>query len=106
MSRNSTLAEAPIGSDLKPKSIPPIPNQWRPNKKIKNLPNLPSLKSDGENSSLQFEVVPDGNPDSSDSSMAYELNLYKPSSLNGGSTDDRGKEVEGGIGEVARGYWD
>ncbi|KAL2490627.1 Protein MOS2 [Abeliophyllum distichum] len=31
-------AEAPIGSDLKPKSIPPIPNQWRPNKKSKTYP--------------------------------------------------------------------
>ncbi|KAL2472297.1 Protein MOS2 [Abeliophyllum distichum] len=85
-------AEAPTESDLKPKSIPPIPNQWRPNKKLKNLPNLPSLKSDGENSSLQFEVVPDGNPDSSDSSVAYGLNLCKPSGLNGGSADDRGEE--------------
>ncbi|KAL2489873.1 Protein MOS2 [Forsythia ovata] len=85
-------AEAPTGPDLKQKSIPPIPNQWRPNKKLKNLPNLPSLKSDGENSSLQFEVVPDGNPDSSDSSMAYGLNLRKPSGVNGGSADDRVEE--------------
>ncbi|KAL2470506.1 protein MOS2 [Abeliophyllum distichum] len=92
-------AEAPIRSDLKLKSIPPFPTNGVPIKKIKNLPNLPSLKSNGENYSLQFEVVPDGNPDSSDSSMAYGLNLRKLSGLNGGSADDRGEEVEGGLPE-------
>ncbi|CAI9771668.1 unnamed protein product [Fraxinus pennsylvanica] len=82
-------AEAPVDPQSKPKFIPPIPNQWRPNKKLKNLPNLPSLKSDGENT-LQFEVVPDGNPDASDKLMAYGLNIRsKPS---GGSADDPGEE--------------
>ncbi|CAI9775657.1 unnamed protein product [Fraxinus pennsylvanica] len=84
-------AEAPVDPDSKSKSIPPIPNQWRPTKKLKNLPNLPSLKSDGEKT-LQFEVVPDRNPDSSDNPMAYGLNLRKPSGVNGGSEDDCGEE--------------
>ncbi|CAA3017657.1 MOS2 [Olea europaea subsp. europaea] len=86
-------AESLVDPQSKPKIIPPIPNQWRPNKKLKNLPNLPSLKSDGENT-LQFEVVSDGNPDSSDKSMAFGLNLRsKPSGVNGGSADDPGEEL-------------
>lgn len=36
--------------------------------------------------------MPDGNPDSSDNPVAYELNLCKSSCVNGGSADDRREE--------------
>ncbi|EPS70759.1 hypothetical protein M569_04002, partial [Genlisea aurea] len=66
--------------DLKIKSIPPIPDQWRPIKRLKNLPNLPPISQAGvADGTLVFELDPGSNPDPSDSSVTYGLNLRQPS---------------------------
>ncbi|KAG8375280.1 hypothetical protein BUALT_Bualt10G0084000 [Buddleja alternifolia] len=65
------------------KSIAPIPNHWRPNKKLKNLPNLPQLSNGGADSALQFELDPGSNPEATDNSTVYGLNLRQPSATNG-----------------------
>ncbi|KAL8528818.1 hypothetical protein ACS0TY_006319 [Phlomoides rotata] len=72
--------EAPLPPDSKTKPIAPLPNAWRPNKKLKNLPTLPLLsQSNGSDSALQFELDPGSNPEASDSSMGFGLNLRQPS---------------------------
>ncbi|XP_057799125.1 protein MOS2-like [Salvia miltiorrhiza] len=72
--------EAPAAADSKIKPITPIPNAWRPNKKLKNLPNLPPIsQSNGEDAAVQFELDPGSNPEPTDTSTGYGLNLRQPS---------------------------
>ncbi|PIN13624.1 G-patch nucleic acid binding protein [Handroanthus impetiginosus] len=88
----SEAAPAPESS-VKP--IAPIPNAWRPNKKLKNLENLPQLsQSNGADSALQFELDPGSNPEAVDNSMGYGLNLRQPSgTTNGVPNRDRGETI-------------
>ncbi|KAK6158616.1 hypothetical protein DH2020_005930 [Rehmannia glutinosa] len=87
--------EAPPPPESKIKPIAPIPNEWRPNKKLKNLPNLPRIsQSNGGDSALQFELDPGSNPEASDNSMSYGLNLRQPSAnVSGVHTRDRGETI-------------
>ncbi|KAL7159727.1 hypothetical protein ABFS83_01G047100 [Erythranthe nasuta] len=79
------------------KSIAPIPNVWRPNKKLKNLHNLPQIsQSDGADSAVKFEVDPVCKPESADGSVVYGLNLRQPSATASGvpvPTRDRGETI-------------
>lgn len=86
--------EAPP-SESKIKPIAPIPNAWRPNKKLKNLPNLPQIsQSNGEDAPLQFELDTGANPETSDSSVSYGLNLRQPSAAGGDvPTGDRSETI-------------
>ncbi|KAK6116533.1 hypothetical protein DH2020_049738 [Rehmannia glutinosa] len=84
--------EAPPPPESKIKPIAPIPNEWRPNKKLKNLPQI--SQSNGGDSALQFELDPGSNPEASDNSMAYGLNLRQPSAnVSGIHTRDRGETI-------------
>ncbi|KAL6501844.1 hypothetical protein OROGR_026977 [Orobanche gracilis] len=82
-----SVSEAPPSSESKIKPIPPIPNkEWRPDKKLKNLPNLTQLsQANGGDSALQFELDPGTNPESVDNSMTYGLNLRQPSANGSGA---------------------
>ncbi|KAL8485459.1 hypothetical protein ACS0TY_027675 [Phlomoides rotata] len=72
--------KAPILPESKIEPIAPLPNAWRPNKKLKNLPTLPQFsQSNGADSALQFELDPGSNPEASDSSIGFGLNLRQPS---------------------------
>ncbi|CAI9111913.1 OLC1v1012256C1 [Oldenlandia corymbosa var. corymbosa] len=72
-------SKAPSTDLGKNRVIPPLANEWRPYKKMKNL-DLP-LQSDGEQPSLQFEVVEASATDpASADSMSYGLNLRKSDS--------------------------
>lgn len=76
--------EAPPTADSKIKTIAPLPNAWRPNKKLKNLPNLPQIsQSNGEDGAVQFELDPGSNPEPTDTSTGYGLNLRQPSAAAG-----------------------
>ncbi|GFP81575.1 protein mos2 [Phtheirospermum japonicum] len=91
-------ADAPPSPDSKIKPIAPIPNKdWRANKKLKNLPNLPPLsQSNGDDSaSLQFVLDPGSNPEAADDSMGYGLNLRQPSENGSGGVHirDRGETL-------------
>ncbi|KAL8482032.1 hypothetical protein ACS0TY_028258 [Phlomoides rotata] len=72
--------KAPILPESNIEPIAPLPNAWRPNKKLKNLPTLPQVsQSNGADSALQFELDPGSNPEASDSSIGFGLNLRQPS---------------------------
>ncbi|KAL1532315.1 protein MOS2-like [Salvia divinorum] len=72
--------EPPLAEESKIKPIAPIPNAWRPNKKLKNLHTLPPIsKPDGEDAAVQFELDPGSNPEPTDTSTGYGLNLREPS---------------------------
>ncbi|EYU37470.1 hypothetical protein MIMGU_mgv1a006523mg [Erythranthe guttata] len=79
------------------KSIAPIPNVWRPNKKLKNLHNLPQIsQSDGADSAVKFEVDPVCKPEPTDGSVVYGLNLRQPSATTSGvpvPARDRGETI-------------
>lgn len=82
-------AEAPPQTEPKVKPIAPIPNEWRPTKKLKNLPNLPSLsQSNGSDLSLQFEFDARSNSEAADNSMTYGLNIRQAP-----AADDRGGAI-------------
>ncbi|GER39805.1 D111/G-patch domain-containing protein, partial [Striga asiatica] len=68
--------DAPPSPDSKIKPIPPLPDQLRPYKKLKNLPAL--SQSNGDDPGLQFELDPTSYPEPSDSSMGYGLNVRQP----------------------------
>ncbi|KAI3468471.1 hypothetical protein Pfo_025134 [Paulownia fortunei] len=87
--------EAPPPPESKIKPIAPIPNEWRPNKKLKNLPNLPQLsQSNGADPALQFELDPGSNREASDNSMGYGLNLRQPSAtVSDVPARDRGESI-------------
>lgn len=62
-------------STIKP--IAPIPNNWRPNKRLKNLQSLPSQSN--EDTSREFELDPASNAEAPpDGSINYGLNLREP----------------------------
>ncbi|KAL3613821.1 hypothetical protein CASFOL_041895 [Castilleja foliolosa] len=85
-------ADAPPSPDSKIKPIAPIPNKdWRSNKKLKNLPNLPPLSqsSGDDSSSLQFVLDTGSNPETTDDSMGYGLNLRQPSENGSGGVQAR-----------------
>ncbi|KAL3844364.1 hypothetical protein ACJIZ3_001767 [Penstemon smallii] len=73
---NASEPSPPFESKIKP--IAPIPNDWRPNIKLKNLNSIP--QSNGTDSSLQFELDQTSNTEPSDSSIGYGLNLRQPTS--------------------------
>lgn len=51
----------------------------RPNRRLKNLPNIPQLfKSNGEDAVLQFELDSGSNPEQSDTFTGYGLTLRQP----------------------------
>lgn len=87
--------EAPPPPESKIKPIAPIPNAWRPNKKLKNLPNLPQIsQSNGEDAAVQFELDPGSNPEPCDSSMGYGLNIRQPSAAGSDvPTGDRSETI-------------
>lgn len=89
----SDEAPPPPGSKFKP--IAPIPNAWRPNKKLKNLPNLPQIsQSNGEDAAVQFELDTGSNPEPGDSSMGYGLNIRQPSDAGSNvPTSDRSETI-------------
>ncbi|GAB2296027.1 hypothetical protein Dimus_030166 [Dionaea muscipula] len=58
--------------------IPPIENELRPHKKMKNI-DLPPLRSSDITSELQFEVESSAAAAAADSNMAYGLNRRKTS---------------------------
>lgn len=83
----------PPQSKFKP--IAPIPNAWRHNKKLKNLPNLPQIsQSNGEDAAVQFELDTGSNPEPGDSSMGYGLTIRQPSAAGSNvPTSDRSETI-------------
>ncbi|KAH6783567.1 hypothetical protein C2S52_008526 [Perilla frutescens var. hirtella] len=83
-------------SESKIKPIAPIPNAWRHNKKLKNLPNLQQIsQSNGEDGApREFELDTGSNPEACDSSVSYGLNLREPSGTGiDVPTGDRGETI-------------
>ncbi|KAJ4847304.1 hypothetical protein Tsubulata_043585 [Turnera subulata] len=71
-------------------TIAPIPNSYRPHKRMKNLHDLPSLQSSTDDGQLQFvtETLGDSVPDSS-SGVSYGLNIRsRPSAGPAAPNDD------------------
>ncbi|KAM1696455.1 hypothetical protein ACFX15_029941 [Malus domestica] len=71
-------ASKPFSADLKARVIAPIPNEWRPHKKMKNI-ELPITESGGHE--LQFEVETLSVTDDPDAKISYGLNLREKSEL-------------------------
>lgn len=73
--------------------IQPIQNQWRPEKRMKNL-HLPLQSDDGGNQELQFvlESTSSSAIDPAESSMAYGLNLRRGDNVDSDvATEPKGK---------------
>ncbi|TQD74685.1 hypothetical protein C1H46_039785 [Malus baccata] len=71
-------ASKPLSADPKARVIAPIPNEWRPHKKMKNI-ELPVTESGGHE--LQFEVETLSVTDDHDAKISYGLNLREKSEL-------------------------
>ncbi|CAN6560747.1 unnamed protein product [Malus baccata var. baccata] len=71
-------ASKPLSADPKARVIAPIPNEWRPHKKMKNI-ELPITESGGHE--LQFEVETLSVTDDHDAKISYGLNLREKSEL-------------------------
>ncbi|KAM7263774.1 hypothetical protein ACFE04_001457 [Oxalis oulophora] len=65
--------------------IPPIPNEWRPAKRMKNLE---TLTSDGTRGELEFESETINTTDHADDNMSYGLNIRK-----GANSDKKGSSI-------------
>ncbi|KAM2048918.1 hypothetical protein ACFX1T_007391 [Malus domestica] len=69
-------ASKPLSADPKARVIAPIPNEWRPHKKMKNM-ELPITEPNGHE--LQFEVETLSVNDDPDAKISYGLNLREKS---------------------------